>query len=89
MRLVTSTLTTSSTAPRTMLEERSEIAKRRLAGLRAQREAQRLSAEELADRTRRAVIDAQAADVPVAEIARQLGIDRSTLYRVYLEAEAA
>ena len=65
---------------------RSELVMARLAGLREQRRAQLVSAEELARRIKVTVADAQAAGIPMAEVARTLDIDRSTLYRVYASA---
>jgi DNA invertase Pin-like site-specific DNA recombinase len=53
--------------------------------LATRREHQQHVSKTLADEIRDAVAEAQ--DVmTVAEIARRLGIDRSTLYRVYLAA---
>ena len=69
-----------------MQDEHSELALARLAGLREQRRVQLVGAEDLARRIKQAVADAQAAGVPMAEVARTLGIDRSTLYRVYAAA---
>jgi hypothetical protein len=67
-------------------DARSELVMARLAGLREQRHTQLVNAEELADRIRSAVADAQAVGIPMAEVARTLDIDRSTLYRVYASA---
>jgi len=44
------------------------------------------SKEALSDEIRQLVRDARAVGIPVAEVARRLGIDRSTLYRVYSDA---
>jgi hypothetical protein len=63
-----------------------EMARRRLAGLREQRRAQRVATDELQERTRVAIRAAQQAGVPVAEIARLLDMDRSSVYRTYVQA---
>jgi hypothetical protein len=63
-----------------------EIARKRLAGLREQRRAQRVATDDLHERTRVAIADAQRAGVPVAEIARLLDMDRSSVYRTYVQA---
>ena len=75
--------TTYGTAKMVMLDARSELVMARLAGLRKQRQEQLVSAEHLAQRIRKTVADAQAAGIPMAEVARTLDMDRSTLYRVY------
>jgi DNA-directed RNA polymerase specialized sigma24 family protein len=69
--------------------ERSDILRQRLAGLREQRRQARLADEELRERTRKAVREADEAGVPIAEIARLLQMDRSSVYRTYLDATAA
>lgn len=71
-----------------MPDTRSDIARQRLAGLREQRRQALLGEEILRDRIKTAVAEAQDAGVPMSRIAEELGIDRSTLYRVYL-AKAA
>lgn len=62
--------------------------RQRLSGLREQRRQQRMVAEELAERTRAAVREAQEAGVPIAEIARLLDMDRSSVYRTYVQVAA-
>lgn len=63
----------------------SEMARQRLAGLREQRRQQRMANDELHERIRLAIADAQAVGVPVAEIARLLDMDRSSVYRTYVQ----
>ena len=63
-----------------------EMARRRLAGLREQRRQQRVATDQLQERTRNAIRDAQQVGVPVAEIARLLDMDRSSVYRTYVQA---
>lgn len=48
------------------------------------RERLRVELDLVADAIRAAVVEAQDADIPMAEVARLLGIDRSTLYKVYV-----
>lgn len=67
----------------------SALVRQRLAGLREQRRAQRVSNEQLAERTRAAVNEAIEAGVPVTEIAGLLDMDRSSVYRTYIEPAAA
>jgi DNA-directed RNA polymerase specialized sigma24 family protein len=62
-----------------------DIAKQRLSGLAQQRREHRVAQEELHERIRAAIREAQAAGVPVAEIARLLDMDRSSVYRTYVE----
>jgi hypothetical protein len=63
-----------------------EMSRKRLSGLRVQRAQQRVATDQLQERTRSAIRDAQAAGVPVAEIARLLDMDRSSVYRTYVQA---
>ena len=60
-------------------------ARRRLEKLREQREVQLVRTVELHERVRQAIEDARAAGVPVAEIARLLDMDRSSVYRTYVQ----
>lgn len=62
--------------------ERSEVAQR-LAGLARRRATQKRQSDELATEIKATVAEAQHV-MPVAEIARHLGLDRSTLYRTYI-----
>lgn len=71
-----------------VVHSEAELVKQRLAGLREQRRALRLSSEEVAQRTREAVAVAQKAGVSIAEIARLLDMDRSSVYRTYISASA-
>lgn len=64
------------------------LVRQRLAGLREQRRAQLVSQQELGERVRAAVNEAIEAGVPVAEIARLLEMDRSSVYRTYVAAAA-
>lgn len=59
----------------------------KLERLATRREHQQHVSARLADEIREAVAEAQEV-MTVAEIARRLGIDRSTLYRVYLDNAA-
>lgn len=63
--------------------------RQRLAGLREQRRAQRVTAEDLGDRIRTAVNEAIDAGIPVTEVAKLLDMDRSSVYRTYVEPKAA
>lgn len=63
--------------------------RQRLAGLREQRRAQRVTAEDLGDRIRAAVNEAIDAGIPVTEVAKLLDMDRSSVYRTYVEPKAA
>jgi DNA invertase Pin-like site-specific DNA recombinase len=65
-----------------------EMVRQRLAGLREQRKAQRLAQDELHARIRVAIAEAQAMGIPVAEIARILDMDRSSVYRTYVQTSA-
>lgn len=69
--------------------EPSEVVRHRLSGLREQRRAQLVSQEHLSARVRETVAEAIDAGVPVAEIARLLDMDRSSLYRTYINDTAA
>jgi DNA-directed RNA polymerase specialized sigma24 family protein len=69
-------------------QSQGEIARQRLSGLREQRKAQRVATDELHERTRIAIADAQALGVPVAEIARLLDMDRSSVYRTYVQTDS-
>lgn len=60
--------------------------RKRLEEAAQQRQLHHVSGEALAERIRTAVHDAQTVGVPIAECARILEMDRSTLYRVYLNA---
>lgn len=67
------------------LSDHAESARERLAQLADLRRAHLASAAHLANDVRRAVKVAQNAEIPLAEIARLLDMDRSTLYRTYLD----
>lgn len=60
----------------------------RLADLREARKEHREAQEELYADIRRAVRAAQKAGVPMAEIARILDMDRSSVYRTYVQTAA-
>jgi DNA invertase Pin-like site-specific DNA recombinase len=60
-----------------------EMIRQRLAGLARQRQEQRVAVDDLQERIRRAVADAQDLGVPMTEIARLLEMDRSSVYRTY------
>jgi transcriptional regulator of acetoin/glycerol metabolism len=62
--------------------------RQRLADLGRQRAQHSAAGEELAEEIRKAVADARANNVPLAEAARLLGLDRSHLYRTYLHERA-
>jgi transcriptional regulator of acetoin/glycerol metabolism len=67
--------------------ERSEAdrVRLRLRELGQQRVQHAAAGEELADEIKKTVREAQSSSVPLAEVARLLGLDRSTLYRTYLD----
>jgi DNA invertase Pin-like site-specific DNA recombinase len=65
-----------------------DIVRQRLSGLAEQRKQHRVAQDELHERIRATIRDAQALGVPVAEIARILEMDRSSVYRTYVEAAA-
>lgn len=64
------------------------MVRQRLAGLREQRKQHLVAQDALHERIRIAIRDAQALGVPVAEIARILDMDRSSVYRTYVQTSA-
>jgi DNA invertase Pin-like site-specific DNA recombinase len=66
--------------------ERAQEVRDQLLGAAERRRQLSSSSEALSDEIRQLVRDARAVSIPVAEVARLLEIDRSTLYRVYSDA---
>lgn len=62
--------------------------RQRLRGLAEQRQQDLVSTERLRERIRLTIRDAQEMGVPMTEIARLLRMDRSSVYRTYLDAAA-
>jgi DNA invertase Pin-like site-specific DNA recombinase len=64
------------------------MVRQRLSGLAEQRRQHRVAQDTLHESIRRAIRDAQAIGVSVTEIAKLLDMDRSSVYRTYVEAAA-
>ena len=71
-----------------MMLHDGEVARQRLSGLAEQRRQHRVAQDSLHESIRAAIRDAQAVGVPMTEIARLLGMDRSSVYRTYVETAA-
>lgn len=64
----------------------AELARQNLAALGEMRVDLGRADAELAEKIRKWVANARAAGVPMAEVARLLGMDRSAMYRTYVRA---
>lgn len=64
------------------------LIRQRLSGLAQQRRQHRIAQDTLHERIRLTIRDAQAVGIPVTEIARLLDMDRSSVYRTYVENAA-
>jgi len=71
-----------------MVLRNGEIVRQRLSGLAEQRRQHRVAQDTLHESIRNAIRDAQAVGVPMTEIARLLDMDRSSVYRTYVETAA-